>query len=117
MIFSLKLLNYQSYLALAAGVVSFLLVCSSVVLAVLDVFGTQKEVVVRLGYRYAVEATGSVFELGLFGLLLIVMSAINVVLIYELEKRDWLWGKFLGLATLVMGILIFISFQGIIAVN
>jgi hypothetical protein len=85
--------------------------------AILDASALDVPIVLRLGDRYSVIAIGSIWELGLFGGLLAILLVINVLLVWQLERRDWLWGKVVALLTLIMGALLFWAFQGMIAVN
>jgi len=113
----MRILPQSLILSLGASMVGLLLAAWGLVLAVLDVGSAKSSVILRLGDKMTVAATGSYLELSLFGGFLLSLLLINVFLVYQLEKRDWLWGKVLALVTLLMGALIFWAFQGIVSVN
>jgi len=51
--------------------------------------------------------TGDLAVIGVFGFLTIVL---NFLLARELEKKDWVWGKIVAGATLLVAFLIFLVF-------
>lgn len=77
----------------------------------------EQTLILHFNSLSGINLVGGVRELAGFGILALVVVAVNFVLALALEERDWFLGKLLAAATLAFAALIFIGFAAIISVN
>ena len=78
---------------------------------------SESRLILHFNEEDGITQTGSIAEvmnIGFGGLLLVL---INGAIALSLDKRDRFWGKIVSVATLFMGVLIFIALAAIISVN
>lgn len=101
-------------LACAAGLV---FVAGGLLWAYFALRRVGSPIVLHFNNFFGINQIGDISELFYMGITGIVAILVDLAIALELEARDRFWGKFLAVAALAFGILIFIAFAVIISVN
>jgi hypothetical protein len=114
-----QILNSIKKHRITAGVFgfSFALVAGGWLWAWLYLKKIDQTLILHFNDISGINLVGKVGDLAGFGVLALVVVAMNFVLALALEDRSWFLGKLLAAATLAFAVLIFIGFAAIISVN
>jgi hypothetical protein len=102
---------------IAAFAISFLLVAASWVWAFVYMRGIKQPLVVHFDSFTGINQIGSLATLTGMSITALVALAVDLLLAWEMEKRDSFLGKFLAGFALFFSLLIFLGFSAIISVN
>lgn len=95
---------------------AFVIILLAQGLALFFLRGESDTLVLRFT-KSGIDQFGNLWQLEGYGLIGLVVVAMNYCIAIELEERDWFWGKFVAAVTLGLAILLFVAFRAIISVN
>lgn len=79
--------------------------------------GITQPLILHYNGQHGISQTGNIWNLTGFGITGLVVLTLNFGMSLVFEQSDSLWGKIVAVASLILGVLIFIGFAAIISVN
>lgn len=110
-----KLSNYRFIISSFAA--ALVLVAGGTVWAYYALRDITQPLILHYNGQYGISQTGNIWNLTGFGITGLVVLTLNFGMSLVFEQADSFWGKIVAVASLILGILIFIGFAAIISVN
>jgi hypothetical protein len=107
----------QHALVTFAIAASILLVGIAWLWAYVALHAIEQPLILHFTNAGGINQVGSFRDLSSVPIFGLIVVAVNGVIAWSLDGRDWFLGKFLAAGTLFVSILLFIAFAAIIAVN